>query len=267
MNITPTTGNVSNYLVPAAGTTHAVTFQGVFDATGQTVDWRQFKIDNFPFQPQGVFIDNTAGTAELVIEILPLNWSVRCPAGSTTQAQFPAPNGQSATMTGAGQATVVFVDFPVLPNQSLVQISGTVNVAITGQPISVSVPINAGGVPYDVQEIPAPVGAVYGTIGAGGTTVTLTPATANLNLRKVVVSFSGNAVQAVAGTILLTLTLNGGIIYKENIYVPSAGISENAYSIMLDFAKLGLPAAAGNLVVTLASALTAGIVDVNAYFG
>ncbi len=267
MNINPSQGSVNNYLAPAGGTMHAVTFEGIFDATGQTVDWRQFKIDNFPFQPQGVFIDNSAGTAPLVIVIGPLNWTVSCPAGATTQAQFPAPNGQTATMTGAGQATVVFVDFPVLPAQNLVTIAGITNVAITGQPIGVSVPINDGGIPYDVQEIPTPISAVYGSIAPAATTVTLIPPSANLNLRKAVVTFSGNAVQGVAGTILLTLTLNGNAIYKENVFIPAAGFNENAYQIILDFAKLGLSAGAGNLVVTLASALTAGIVDVNAYFG
>jgi hypothetical protein len=124
--MTPSVTELHNYLVPAGGTCHGVTFQGLFSSTALLVDWRQFTIDNFPFQPQGAFIDNSQGTSQIVITILPLNYSVAMPAGISGQVQFPAPNGQTCTITGNGQATIVFADFPVMPEKGSTAISGTV---------------------------------------------------------------------------------------------------------------------------------------------
>src|SRR5579883_898130 len=97
-----------NYLVPSSGNTHAVEVSGVFSGVPQTGDWRQFGIDSFPFQPQGVFIDNTYGVGPLTITIAPLNWNIVCPAGAQKSANFPAPNGQSYSIVGDGQATCIF---------------------------------------------------------------------------------------------------------------------------------------------------------------
>jgi hypothetical protein len=105
-----------NFLVPAGGTTHAVTFNGTFSSVAQYIDWKQFTVDNFPFTPQGVFINNNAGTVPLVITINPIGWVITCPAGESLQTSFPAPNGQTCTITGdpVNPANVIFVDFPVL---------------------------------------------------------------------------------------------------------------------------------------------------------
>jgi hypothetical protein len=124
--MTPSFTELHNYLVPAGGACHGVTFQGLFSSTALLVDWRQFSIDNFPFQPQGAFIDNSQGTSPIIITILPLNYSVSMPAGISGQVQFPAPNGQTCTITGNGQATIVFADFPVMPEKGSTAISGTV---------------------------------------------------------------------------------------------------------------------------------------------
>jgi len=264
----PQQNSVSNYLVPAAGQTHAATLSGIFTATPVLIDWRQFSIDNFPFQPQGVFIDNSAGVAPIIINIQPINYNVSCAAGAVGQFQFPAPDNQTCTITGNGQATIVFVDFPVLPNAGQVNIAGTVDVnVISPSPLPTSPTANAGGLPYQTQEVPIPATALYGTIAAGGTTVTITP-TANTNLRKLKISFSDNCTLAVAATILLTATLNGNIIYKENLYFPTTPtLGIGGELINLDFEMLALNVgAAGTLVVTLASALATGIVDINAYF-
>lgn len=272
MSITnPATNSTTNYLVPAGGTTHAVTFNGVYSATPTPIDWRQFTIDNFPFQPQGVFIDNTQGTGPLTITIKPINFSITCAAGVSTQAQFPAPNGQTCTITGNGQATLVFVDFPVLPSSGVVSIANTVSVDLVSNAANLTVGVvptqNSSGLPYQVREVPIAAVADYSSITGTATSATITPP-ASSNLRKLVLALSENATLATAGTDLLTVTLNGVVVYQQNIYIPAALGAQLIFdALTLDFAKLGLNAgASGTLVVSLATALATGILDINAYF-
>lgn len=261
--------NVTNYLVPSSGQTHAVEFNGVFSATPALIDWRQFSIDQFPFQPQGVFVDNTQGTGPLTITILPLGYNIIIPAGIAAQAQFPAPNGQTAQITGDGQASVIFVDFPVLPSGGSTNVLNTVAVNIVSpDPLPVLAGANSAGIPYQNTEVPAVVTPYYASIAPGATSATITPGVANLDLRKVAISLSDNATLSAAGNDLLTLTLNGVVVYKKNLTIPAAAISGlGAYETVLDFAKLGLAAGAGDLVVSLATTLATGILDINAYFG
>lgn len=114
--ITQTQYGTTNFLVPAGGTTHAVGFSGGFTGTPYFVDWRQFKVDAFPFQPQGVYIDNIDGTVPVVMTVQPIGYRVVCPVGVSIARSFPAPNGQTCTITGDPAATttqVIFVDYPV----------------------------------------------------------------------------------------------------------------------------------------------------------
>jgi hypothetical protein len=71
MSVNQSFFKTTNYMVPSNGQTHAVVFQGNFSAAPFLVDWRQYAIDNEKFQPQGVFIDNTAGTVPIQIQVLP----------------------------------------------------------------------------------------------------------------------------------------------------------------------------------------------------
>lgn len=265
------TYNVTNYLVPSAGQTHAVPFSGVFSATPYTIDWRNFQIDNFPFQPQGAFVDNSQGTGALIINIQPLNYNVEVPAGIVAQVQFPAPKGQVMTVTGNGQASVVFVDFPVLPSSGLTQVANTVNVQIVGSNngvvIPVSIPVDAQGLPYQVQNTPMPALAYSASISGSATSATITPI-ANTNLRKLKIALSDNATLATAGNDLLTVTLNGVAIFSEHVYIPqtpNTGIG--GYDMKLSFNDFTFSAGeSGTLVVTLATALATGYLDINAYF-
>jgi hypothetical protein len=116
-SVQPTT----NYLVPSSGNTNCIPLAGVLTA-GQPVnlDWSQFNTDSMAFQPQGTFMDNSAGTQELVIAIYTkaggaLIWTERVKAGDVAARPFPAPNGQYHVVTGQGAVALVFVDFPVLP--------------------------------------------------------------------------------------------------------------------------------------------------------
>ncbi len=270
MTISSSVQNAINYLVPSSGGTHAVPITGTFSAAPYAIDWRQFSIDEFPFQPQGIFIDNSLGAGPLTVTIQPINWNVTCPAGAVMQSQFPAPDGQTASIVGDGQASVVFVDFPVLPNAGAVQILGTPNVNIASpSPLPVTATVNASGVPYQTTEVPV-LTTAYQSIGViTGATVsaTITPA-ANTFLRRLIATFTGNAAMAAAGLNTLTVTLNAAIVYEEKVFLPaaSASVIGAAYRIDLDMSKLGLAVGVGDLVVAIGTALSTGELDLNAYF-
>ncbi len=155
MTISVVPGNSTNYLVPSSGSTHAVNVEGVFSTVPELINWAQFSVDNFPFIPQGVFIDNSAGTGDLIIEILPIKYKIKCPAGIVLQAQFPAPSVQTASIIGDGAATIVFVDFPVLPSSGLVDIGNTVDVKLISESLAAPLPtiptVNSAGIPYQVD--------------------------------------------------------------------------------------------------------------------
>jgi hypothetical protein len=132
--------STTNYLVPSSGGTHCVPVSGVFNANPAVLDWRQFAESSFAFQPQGVFIDNTQNANPLTVTILPLGWNINCPAGVQLMTPFPAPAQQTAQVTssgGGGQASLMFVDFPVLPFEIAASGVGGTSVNIVGQPISV----------------------------------------------------------------------------------------------------------------------------------
>lgn len=266
-SISVQTNNTRNYLVPAGGDTHAVTLSGIFSATPFTQDWRNFSVNNFPFTPQGVFIDNTQGTASIVVTIDPIGFSVECAAGTTGQFQFPAPAGITCSITGGGQASLVFVDFPVLPN------GGAITAQISGVSTGVLVPTQpaqsaTGGVPYSVEIINQAGVAEYLSIAAGATSASVTPGTPNLNLRKLVLSISENATLAAAGTDLVTVTADGVIVFKQSPYIAAAiqgGIG--GWSAEIDFSDFNIGMSTGNLTVTLGTALATGLLECNAYFG
>lgn len=247
----------TNYLVPAAGQTHCVSFDGVFSASAEKIDWRQYSVDNFPFNPQGVFIDNSQGAGPLVILIKPINYTVSCPAGQRLQAQFPAPNGQNMEITGNGQASLFFVDFPVLPNNGEVNITGTIQANIA----SIS-----PGVIMDVQKVPVPVTPIYYRITTGTSASLAAPASSDL--KKLILTLSGDAILAVAGQISITVTLNGVQILKFYVYLPAAiTLNTAAQMFEIDFEGLGLNAGSGSLSTAVSTALAGGSLETNAYFG
>lgn len=255
-----------NYLVPASGQTHSVQLSGVYSAVPFVQDWQQFKVDNFPFIPQGVFIDNTQGAAPLVINIQPINFNVSCPAGSSGQFQFPATASQSWSITGNGQASVFAVDFPVMPGGQAASIANTVNVNVAGATNAASpvytLPANLpGGLPYYTQKQVLPVTPEY--LSTTGAAASVAPGA--LNLRKMKLSVSGDATLAAAGRTLITVALNGVTIYKQSVYLPIAapGIGQ-IFDIAFDDAAPN--AGAGTLSVSAGTALTAGLIELNAWF-
>ena len=267
----------SNYMVPSNGQTHAIVLQGQFSAAPYLMDWRQFAIDNEKIQPQGAFIDNSAGTTPLTITVLPINYPVICPAGMTLQAQFPAPNGQTMQITGDpnNTATIIFVDFPVLPSSTQAQVTNTVNTNIESvDPGAIfhtdPNPLAAGNtLPYRTQEY-VPV-AEYRALSITGAAVSanVVPAIPNQNLRKLRVYITGDASTAAAGLNTLTVTLNGVQVFTRKFYLPNAAPAApltGALLCELDADGLGLLAGAGNLTVAIGTALATGQIDVDSYF-
>lgn len=113
--------SVTNFLIPPVGGPRAYAHSGVLSATPVFLDFRGTaggSIDAQPFRPNGAFIDNTLGTDDLVILLNEVNFRILCPAGDSLNAQFPAPENCTFNITGDGQATVLFVDFPVFPYRS-----------------------------------------------------------------------------------------------------------------------------------------------------
>lgn len=113
--------SVTNYLIPPVGGPRAYVQAGTLSATPVFLDFRETsggQIDGQPFRPNGVFIDNTQGTGDLIVELIEISYRIRCLAGQSLNSQFPAPINCTFNITGDGVATVVFVDFPVFPDRS-----------------------------------------------------------------------------------------------------------------------------------------------------
>lgn len=242
--------STTNYLVPSSGGTHCVPVTGVWNATPQVLDWRQFSESSFPFQPQGVFIDNTQNVNPLTIEILPLGWNVVCPAGVQLMTPFPAPIGQTAQVSssgGGGTATMNFVDFPVLPFASSVSgVSGTI-VTIAGQPISV-LPAN---VATALAQGTQPVSNVELVTDPGEWTLTNAPAAATIatavraataGVKHILKSIQGS-VQAVAAqaTPVIVEVLDGAtVIWQDRLIAPVG------YNASVSVTGLNLAGTTGN---------------------
>lgn len=109
--------SVTNFLVPATGSTNAFVIHQAFSATPLLQNFNNVELDGIPFRPSGVIIDNTAGTSALTVLINEIGYNIVCAAGKTLQMPYPAPVNHSANITGdpANVATVVFVDYPVIP--------------------------------------------------------------------------------------------------------------------------------------------------------
>ena len=113
--------NIINYMIPAVGTPRGYVQSGVLSATPLTIDFSGVSggyWDGQPFRPSGVFIDNTQGTGQLSILVRQIAYQIVCPAGGMLNLQFPAPLDVIVDITGLGQASIIFVDIPVMPYRS-----------------------------------------------------------------------------------------------------------------------------------------------------
>ncbi len=209
-----------NYLVPANGNTHGVRLYGTFSATPYLYDWANFSVNNFKFLPQGVFVDNTQGTGDLTVTILPMNWSFICKAGTSSQFQFPAPDPQQVSITGNGYASLIFVDFPVLPSQGEVNIGNQVSVSIASIASGVVVPVvptpDSQGLPYQVSEQP---------FYPGGNTQLMNVGTAS----------SASAALPSGSTSVRLMNYGGGLVYTNfgaAASIPTSGASAAGFPLL-----------------------------------
>ena len=269
--ITPSwQGPTTNYLVPAGGTTHGVSYTETFSAAPVVIDWRNFTINNFPFQPQGAFIDNTLGVGTLTVTVLPINYSITVGAGQSAEVQFPAPNGMTMQITGNGQATLFFVDFPVLPT-GVSSGSGTQNVAITNQPT-----VTIGGQPIQVTSGSNAAQFINANISNASEVSVNLPSNSSFTLKKISISVSDAVAAATAQDVYLQLLYNGAVVFSRAISLPAAGGSAfGGLQIEEDFGGLGialntnpgtskfrLENLAGNAEVNI----TAGTISTNLYY-
>lgn len=135
---------VSNYLVPATGSPNMYAVHETFSAAPFIVDFSQISLNGLAFRPSGVIIDNTAGTGDLDVLIPQASFNVICKAGATLMMPYPALQNHTASITGLGDATVIFVDFPLMPYSSA-QAAGIV--IPNPLPISASTPIQIESAP------------------------------------------------------------------------------------------------------------------------
>lgn len=258
--VAPTT----NYLVPSSGGTHCVPVTNVWTAQPAILDWRQFSESSFAFQPQGVFIDNTQNANPLTIQILPIGWNVVCPAGAQLMTPFPAPAGQTAQVSssgGGGTATLMFVDFPVLPFQTFSSGAGSA-VTIVGQPI-LTLPSN---VATALAQGNQPIVNVQLSTDPGEWTLTSSPAVsvvatatraATAGIRHILKSINasiGATVAQVPVSIVVRdgLTGAGAILYQDRLMAP-VGFSDR-----ISLSDLNIAGTTGNaMTVEFTAAPTA----------
>jgi len=123
--------------------------------------------------------------------------------------------------------------------------------------------INVIAVPYLIRAI------LIGQVTTASATIIGTPP-GNSYCRQLEVEIPANATQAVAGDDLITIALNGVTIATLDPYIPSTASSTVGFLIQSkrDFTQIAPNTylTGGTLTVTLATALTAGAVNINAYF-
>lgn len=256
----------TNYLVPSSGGTHCVPITANWVAQPAVLDWRQFSESSFPFQPQGVFIDNTQNVNPLTITILPIGWNIVCPGGAQLMTPFPAPAAQTAQVTssgGGGIATLMFVDFPVLPFQSSALGVGGTAVTILGQPIT-TLPANVASAAAQSTQ---PVTNVQRTTDPGEWTLTSSPIAATIAsatraavagvqhiLKSINASISAVAAQGILSVVVRDgATGVGTILYQDRLIAPIG------FSDRLSLTDLNISGTTGNaMTVEFTAAPAAG---------
>lgn len=141
---------VINYMIPAVGTPRAYFWSGVLTGSPVVIDFRSVSgggIDGQVFRPSGVFIDNTQGLGNVAITVNEISYQMICLPGELLNLQFPAPVDCTVSFVGNGQATIAFVDFPVLPYRNLAT-GGMAN------PMTTLGDLIIGGVAGDATRLP-----------------------------------------------------------------------------------------------------------------
>jgi hypothetical protein len=253
---TPIKQSTNNYMVPASGGTHAVAFTDLLSGTPTLYDFRQFTLDNFPFVPQGAYVDNTANDSPVTFTFDPIGLNISVPAQSFAAFNFPAPKGLTVNATGGGNVTTVWVDYPVLPQ---VYYGNSAS-----QPVNVPAAPLAGA--YLNRVIPSAVfEAKNARITGAGTSAVVTPANA-ANLRKLLLDISADSAMAAAGENTVTVTVNGVAVAVFHVVLPAAAGTSAQWSKTIDFDNVAPNSAGAAVTVSVSTAFSAGGLDVNAFY-
>jgi hypothetical protein len=216
------TQGVSNYLVPATSSPNAYLIRGTFSAAPEIVNFSNISLNGLAFRPSGVIIDNTAGTGSLNILIPEMSFNISCPAGASLNMPYPAPMNHTASITGLGDATVIFVDYPLQPYSS-VQASGTVipnPLPVTATaPLNVNistpnpVPVSTNGLTdTELRATPVPVSVPNPLPVSGGITNSeLRTSTDTFNVSNTSSTTTGNTVAAFEVSFLNSGTANATV--------------------------------------------------------
>lgn len=162
-----------NYLVPADGTTHEVSFSGIL-VSGQDydIDWHSFVQNNFPFRPQGAKIQNPS-SAPVVLANPSTGETSICPANSSRWVSFTSTAHMKQTLSGAGNVTVIFVDYPVMETAP-VSSDGTPIAPSLGDTVTITGSLPAGTNTIGDVGIVGALPAGTNIIGRTGVAATLT---------------------------------------------------------------------------------------------
>lgn len=261
----------NNYLVPASGRVHGVSYKNDFGGVQSTdsVDWGSYKVNNFPFIPQGAFIDNTQGTGDLTIYIEEIQYTIFVPQGISKQSQFPALDRSTMTITGTGQVSIFFVDFPVLPDSGLVNIGNTVSVNLSSYSFAGALPvlpsINNQGIPYQITKIRPQGEFKQAQITGSALTASLTPSASGF-LQRLKIYVPDDVKIGTAGENLITISVGALVIQQFGIYLDTTTALRSPHAFDVEFDDLKAGNAGDVVTVTIGTVLTGGTIFVNGYF-
>lgn len=261
----------NNYLVPASGRVHGAKYSNNFGSvtSEDVINWGTYKINNFPFIPQGAFINNTEGTDDLTIIIEEIDYKILVPAGIAKQAQFPAIEKSTFTISAQGKVSIFFVDFPVLPDSGLVNIGNQVSVNLSGFSFSGSLPVlpavNNAGIPYQITNIRTQGESKQATITGSNLSASIVPASGNY-INKITVDFLDNSTITLAGVETVIIKSGTLVIYSGAVYLGTASGASNRQKIEINLDDIKLGAAGDTISVTIGTALATGSAYINAYF-
>lgn len=280
-----------NYLVPADGTTHEVSYTGTL-VSGQpyTIDWFSFVQNNFPFRPQGAKMQNTS-SSPVVITNPATGETSTCPPNSSRWVAFTSTAHMQQQISGSGKVSIIFVDYPVIETAPVAsdgtpvgssggetvsvsnfpttqEVSGSVSVSNfpATQQVSGSVSVSNFPATQEVQIKPGSANYMTGTVSSDTATEIGTPPP-NSTLRALIVTLPGTATQTTGGEITATFALNGVTIATMPFYVSASATVFQQQIQSRNFGDIAFNAgASGTLTCTLSAALATGKLYVDAYF-
>lgn len=259
--------NTFNYLIPQSGTTHVYASVIQASATPYVGNFQAVQFNGVQFRPQAAWFDNSQSSNELVFNIPAIGFRLNIPAGANIAYNFPSIEGFSYTVTGGGQATIFFADFPLLPSSASVTLPNTSNVDIVQSIQLDTLNQNPASAPVFVEAVAQQAQTKSAVIAASSTSTTITPPASSLKLTKLSLSITGNATLATAGIETITSTINGTTVLTDAVYIPSAAINNaQLYEKVWELDYAGFEMSTYDLVINLSTALATGQVTINAFF-